>query len=311
MELSNILFYSKNPKKLSLLIKRLSSQNAKYLRGRTVKEHRSILDSAAEVRPPVAGVIYEDFLIRDIKCRRLYTEKSFKPKKIVVYLHGGGWAFGNIKTATPFASLILAAMKCNVLVPEYKLSPEHVFPAALNDCLNVYKHLLAAFSAKDIAFIGDSAGGNLILCLLNLLKEQNMPQPACAACISPVTDMRENSAIVTSGDDLIYTIHNGSEEDIFTLYTNGADRNSPLLSPILGDLTGLSPILIHTGEDEPIAIDNIAYVKKALAEGSNVTIKIWRDMFHDFTVVGRTLHEGILSLREICRFTKRYLFIRS
>lgn len=295
------------PGPASLLFKRVSLENSRVMRTKTVAERRDIQEKIAELRPIRPSILFEEIVVGGVPCEWV-TRAGIQKDRVILYFHGGSWAFGSSRTARPYAALLLEQTGFPILTVDYRLAPEHPWPAALEDCHSVYRELLSlGLEGKNIGLLGDSAGGNLCLCLLNLLKQEGAAMPACVCCASPVTDLREDSAVVSMKTDLVYLRHDGEERDIFGLYAEAADRSDPLLSPVTGDLSGLPPILIHSGEDEPISADNIVYARKAYEQGVQVRMKLWRDMFHDFSIVGRTLKESRMSILGFRAFYRKYM----
>lgn len=300
----------KAPGRASQLFGRISRKNSEIMKNKTVEEHREAQHLLAEIRPkPPAAIKTLEVTCAGIPCQWVWHDKKVRDNRVILYLHGGSWAYGNLKTARGVGVMLAEDTHYRVLMAEYRLSPEHRYPAGLEDCFHVYLWLLEnGYRPEEIGLFGDSAGGNLSLSLLNRLKAEGLPLPACAACASPVTDMREQSHLVSSGDDLIYTQHNGMTQDIFSLYVReGENRDVPWISPVTADLAGLPPILIHSGGDEPLTQDNELYTLKAFESGVDIHLKIWDGMFHDFTIVGYALKESRESLMEIKAFFARHM----
>lgn len=286
----------------SLLIRRAAEKNSESMRGKTVEEHRRILQKLADIRPVPPGVRIKPVNLGGVPCEWI-TRKDSRPDSVIVYFHGGSWAFGNLHTARPVGVLLAELADYSVLVADYRLSPEHPYPAALEDCHNVYHHLLGAgYDPRRVVLFGDSAGGNLCLALLHLLGAQTAPYPAAVACASAVTDLRDDGPLSRAKPDLLYTIHENREQSIISLYLQGEDPGLPTISPVLGDMTGFPPLLLHVGEAESLRADNIAFAHAAARCRVRVCCKVWKEMFHDFTTVGVSLKESMLSLREIGAF---------
>lgn len=310
-----IRYTQREPSASGLLFSRIAQLNGQVMRSRTVEERRRVQLVVAEVRIIPPTIICEEITCDDVPCEWVYPRRrqglSALEERVIIYLHGGSWAFGSLESARPVSVLLAERTGYGVLMASYRLSPENPYPAGLEDCYKVYKWLLRqGYRPEQIGLMGDSAGGNLALCLMNRLKAEGETLPACMAGASPVTDMRESSAIISSGDDLIYTTYEGEQKDIFSLYLAeewGDKRDDPLISPIMGDLKGFPPILIHAGGDEPIAEDNIAFVEEAVSQGVDARIKIWKGMFHDFSIVGNTLRESRESMREIAVFFQKHM----
>ena len=310
MEKSYVTRTGKKPGRASQLFKRISQRNSEIMKNKTVEEHRDAQHLLADIRPKPPVIIKTlDVTCGGIPCEWVWHGTKAHNNRVILYLHGGSWAYGNLKTARAVGVMLAEDTKYRVLMAQYRLSPEHRFPAGFEDCYTIYCWLLEnGYAPEQIGLFGDSAGGNLCLCILNRLKAEGKPLPSCVCCASPVTDMRETSAIVNSGENLIYAQHNGVMQDIFSLYLKeGDDRADPYVSPVTADLSGLPPILIHTGGDESLAADNEAYADRVFDQGGTIRLKIWDEMFHDFTIVGYALTESRESLMEIKAFFETHM----
>ena len=304
MQDSYLSYYRERAGGTTPLLTRLSVRKAATMRQHTIAENRERKEIFSEMRVLPPEVLVQEISCAGVPCEWISSAESVASPRVILYMHGGSWLYGNLDSARPFAALLEEYTGCRVLVVDYRLAPEHPYPAGLDDCLSVYQWLLAhGYLPHNIAFFGDSAGGNLCLCLLNRLKALGYDYPACAGAASPVTDMRPDSVFCTSGDDLLTArVVPEQETSIFDLYAPGQERGHPFLSPICGDLAGLPPILLHCGGLEPIAEDNIAYGATAYAQGVDIRVVVYEHLFHDFTVVGRALKESRHSLADFAAF---------
>lgn len=221
----------------------------------------------------------------------------------VLYLHGGGFVWDLRSTYIHYTAQLCEPLNCEVILPWYRLAPEHPYPAALNDCFDVYQQLLAeGATPSNIALIGDSAGGNLVLSTLMRIREAKLSMPACAVLISPVTDLAECSSswILNgwSGRDPIFS------EKTFPLlrhYCGNGSSFDPLLSPYYGEFYGLPPLLFFAGERESLLDDSISIVKRARAAGTSAQVQVWKGMPHVFPMM-HMLPQAKSAHQEICNF---------
>ena len=168
------------------------------------------------------------------------------PERIILYLHGGGYALGSVATHRAMIARIALACQARVLGIDYRLAPEYPFPHAIDDARNAYFWLVAhGFSPKRIVIMGDSAGGGLTIATLLSIKEINGTMPAAAVSISPWTDMEGSGASFSGKAKADPMIDLQGIEEFAAIYLNGADPRSPLASPIYADLSGLPPLLIQ------------------------------------------------------------------
>lgn len=294
------------PRPPAHLFKRGAERKAARMRERTIAAHREMMDRLADVRILALGSRFSPFDCGGVPCEWIYRDNQ-PVDRCILYIHGGSWVYGNLHTARPVGLLLNARTDLPVLVMQYRLAPEHPFPAALHDCATVYRYLLRRSGVAVPAIFGDSAGGNLTLALMHLLRSHGLPLPAALGLASPAPDLTENAALMRQKPDQLYARHNGQEVDTLSLYCKEGNREDPLLSPIYGRLDDLPPTLIHTGQDEVLYLDCDAFAQKAYNAGVDIQLKIWRDMFHDFTIVGNTLKESRQSLDEFAAFFCQHL----
>lgn len=198
---------------------------------------------------------------------------------VIFYLHGGGWTLGWYNSHRWFVAHLGQAAASRVLAVDYRLAPEHPYPAALEDCLTAYRWLLQQGTApQQMVIAGDSAGGNLTLATLLALRQAGDPLPAAAVCISAMTDLAATGAsFYTQRDPMV------SAPFALTMarhYAAGQDLRTPLLSPHYADLTGLPPLLIHVGEHEILFSDATRLADQARAAGVSAHLTVWPAMWH-------------------------------
>ena len=203
------------------------------------------------------------------------------PAHVVLYLHGGGYVLGSLDSHRHVAAEIGRACGARTLAVEYRLAPEHPFPAPVEDTVAAYRYLLASgVQANRIVMAGDSAGGGLVVGAMLALKEAGLPLPACGWCLSPWVDMQ---ALGQSFTDRAAADPTVQKETILTMaqwYMGDADPRHPGAAPIYGDLTGLPPLLIQVGAAETLLDDSIALARRAGAADVMVDLQIWPEMIH-------------------------------
>ena len=234
----------------------------------------------------------------------IITAPGAKAGKAVLYLHGGGYVVGSRRTHRRLGYDLSAALQAPVVMVEYRLAPEHKFPAAVEDCVAaaswVEKHLGVA--GRNLVIAGDSAGGGLTLATLISLKKAGAAMPACGVCFSPWVDLEGtgDSMKTRSEIDPIVKPH---LLDWFTgLYIAKERRRDPLASPLHADLSGLPPLLIQVGTAEALYDDAIRIADRAKAAGVDVTLKVWPDMIHVWQLFAPMLSEGRDAIKEAAAF---------
>ncbi|MGD8584593.1 MAG: alpha/beta hydrolase [Chloroflexota bacterium] len=221
----------------------------------------------------------------------------------ILYLHGGLFLVGSLRGYRPLAAAIAVSAGMRTLLLDYRLAPEHPFPAAVDDARAAYHWLLGqGLAPGQIVVAGDSAGGGLTVALSLTLRDEGQPLPAAAVCLSPWVDlMAEGGSRVSEAksDQVLATA------DLLrsaALYLAGADPKSPLASPVYGDLAGLPPLLIQVGSDEVLLDDSTRLAEKAQVSGVDVKLEIWPGMFHVWQMVAVFVPEGRQALAGIGRF---------
>lgn len=201
---------------------------------------------------------------------------------VLLYFHGGGYVAGSVASHRGMLGHLAKAVGCRVFAAEYALAPEHPHPAPVNDAAAAYRGLLAqGFQADRIALGGDSAGGGLTMACLLALKAGGDPMPAAAVTISPWVDVEFTGESMVTRASVDPMISPGSISNISKLFLGpDGDPKDPLASPLLGDLTGLPPVLIHVGDHEVLLDDSTRMAEKIKAGGGEAELDIWPEMIH-------------------------------
>lgn len=220
------------------------------------------------------------------------------PGRTLLYLHGGGYVF-NAKGHASLISLTALAARARTFALDYRLAPEHPYPAALDDALAAYRWLLAqGISPQNLVIAGDSAGGNLTLVLLLALREANLPLPALAVCLAPWTDLTNPGESMTRNAP--YDWISKTQADAWAkAYCGNANPQNPLISPVHGDFSNMPPIYIQIGDSEILADMIYTFTDKAKAQGANVRLEVWKDMIHDFQGFGDAFPASQDALRRL------------
>jgi monoterpene epsilon-lactone hydrolase len=236
------------------------------------------------------------------------TAPGCDPARAVLYLHGGGYVIGSINTHRRLAYDISAASGARVLVIEYRLAPEHPFPAAIEDAAKAWRWLLQqGFAASRLAIAGDSAGGGLTLATLVNLRDQKLGLPACAVAISPWVDLEGVGTSITARAAQDPMVQKDGLLWMAGLYLNGKDAKTPLAAPLHADLKGLPPILVQVGTAETLLDDATRIAEKLHAAGVDVRLAIWPNMLHVFPLFAPILSEGRDGCLEIGSFIRSRL----
>jgi acetyl esterase/lipase len=227
--------------------------------------------------------------------------------RAILYLHGGGYVMGSINTHRSLAGEVSRAAQAAVLLVDYRLAPEHPFPAAVEDGVASYRWLLdQGFTAKKLAVSGDSAGGGLVVATLVSARDQGLPMPAAAVPISPWADMTCSNESYKTRAEADPMVGSGGIGDMARLYLQGTDPKNPLASPNFASLKSLPPLLIHVGRDEVLLDDSIKLDQKAKADGVDSTLEIWEDMIHVWHAFHPMLPEGKQAIERVGAFLRAH-----
>jgi monoterpene epsilon-lactone hydrolase len=245
----------------------------------TIAEKRAQYDRAERVFPVPPGVAITQ--IQGPVSAEWLEPPSARPGAAIIYLHGGGYVIGSPRSHRHLAAAIGRAAQAAVLLPDYRLAPEHPFPAAVDDAVAVYRWLLGRGQAPARTVLaGDSAGGGLTVATLLALRDGGLTLPAAAVCISPWVDLSGSGASYTAKAASDPIVTRDGVMEMARAYLGSADARSPLASPLFADLSRLPPILIQVGSEEVLLDDSVALAGSAKGAGVDTTLEIWPDMIH-------------------------------
>lgn len=277
----------------------------------SIQEQRRRMETLARlmIRLPI-GVKKESILIHKVKAEWI-SSVSLNATSAILYLHGGGYTLCSPATHRGITGAFAEVCKTRILVPEYRLAPEHPFPAALEDGLKSYRWLLSqGFAPHQIAMGGDSAGGGLAIATAIRLRDSGEPLPAAMFLISPWTDLTfsgESHHTRQDVDPIFGNMVHDSETGFAPSYLGQESPSNPLISPLLADLTGLPPSVIHVGDNEVLLNDSTRLFDKMKAANVEVQIHIWQGLWHVFQAFVPFLPESRQSINEIGEFIGNYI----
>jgi acetyl esterase/lipase len=225
--------------------------------------------------------------------------------RVVLYLHGGGYSLGSARSHRSLGKRIAYEAPARVLLPDYRLAPEHPFPAAVEDASAAYRWLLATgVRPERIAVAGDSAGAGLALALLVSLRDARAPLPACAVLLSPFADLEctgESYSKLADADPIV------SREMGLAMgraYVGDGDPGDPLASPVRAALHGLPPLLVQVGSREVVLDDARAIDRRAREAGVPVQLDVWPGMVHVWHLFASALEEGRRAIADLASFVR-------
>ncbi len=228
------------------------------------------------------------------------TPKDRMDDKLLLYLHGGAYVLGGCDMYRQMVSHMARAGRIQALLPEYRLSPEHKYPAAIDDAVGIYRTLLQqGIKPESIVFAGDSAGGGLAVATLLVLRDAGDPLPAAAVLLSPFLDVSGSGESMQSRAMQDPWFH---AEDISTIadyYCAAEQRREPLVSPVFADVGGLPPLYIQVGDDEILLSDSERIAQKIEVAGGEVELEVWPEMWHVFQMFIGKMPESGRAIRKI------------
>jgi acetyl esterase/lipase len=233
---------------------------------------------------------------------------SVSTGKVVLYFHGGGYVIGSPNTHRRLAGRVSRVSGARVFLADYRLAPEHPFPAAVDDAVAAYRAILShGLRGTDVVLAGDSAGGGLAIATALTLRDSQMDTPAALACISPWTDLEVTGESMASRAAIDPVCHKTGIVRLARIYLAGQSARLPLASPLYADLRGLPPTLIHIGEAETLYDDSARFAARAKEAGVVVSFKEWADMIHVFPLFVPDVQDSRDAIQEIGDFIRRHL----
>ena len=254
----------------------------KFLKGadRTLPGRRKALD-ALDRAPRPRKVSYAETALGGIPAI-VATPKEVVPERHILYFHGGGYVVGSPKSHIAFGARLAKRAAASVTVIDYRLAPEHVYPAAIDDCVAAYRSLTSDVDPALITIAGDSAGGGAALSTMRTLRDAGDELPACAYLLSPWTDLTGSGESVNSKAEADPMIVAGHLVEAGGLYAGDTPLDDPGVSPLFADLGGLPPMLVQTGSDEVLLSDSTRLIERAQAVNVDAQLDLFDGMWHVF-----------------------------
>jgi monoterpene epsilon-lactone hydrolase len=289
---------------------KLLKQNAEKGIQIRVAQSREGLEQLASLAKLPKDVSIKKVNINDIAANWISTPES-NLNNIILYLHGGGYVEGSLTSHQDLAVRIARASKTRVLLIDYRLAPEHPFPAGFEDAVMCYRWLLEKekIPPNKIVIAGDSAGGGLTLCTLIKLRDEGLPLPIAAVCLSPWTDLAMTGDSIKEAAKIDPWLKPSELYFMAELYIGDTDPKNPYISPLYGELSGLPPILIHVGNAEILKSDSTRFAEKAKKVGVDLTLEIWEDMIHVFQAFADWAPEGKEAINKIGEYIQSKLLL--
>ena len=279
---------------------------SKFNPNMTIDEMRRSMESLTKLASLPSKIKVEKVSFNGISAEWICAKEAHEDR-VILYLHGGGYNIGSPNTHRELAAHISMTSGAKVLLPDYRLAPEHPFPSALEDATSAYRWLLdTGLTGRNISIAGDSAGGALSIATSISLRDTGEPSPASIACISPWTDLEMSGNSIKTHAKIDPLLNLQLLKIMASNYIGDNDPCSPLISPIYADLRGISPLLIHVGSDEMLLDDSTRIAEKAKNAEVDVTLKIYDQMWHAWHLNVRLMPEAKNAIEELGSFIRKH-----
>ncbi|MCI0516764.1 MAG: alpha/beta hydrolase [Woeseiaceae bacterium] len=288
------------------LVRMMSKQYFKRITPDTdVAELRKTWDELTSNLKTAPGVRRREATVGDITCEWLVPDKCDETP-VILYLHGGIYMLGSAHTHRRMVSFIARAAGMRALIPNYRLAPEHPFPAAIEDATLIYRKMLEqGIAAGRMAIAGDSAGGGLTMATLLSLKNSGDPLPAAAVLLSPWVDLAAKGETLKTRAGVDPWFDPDNMPEMVRRYCGNRDPKAPLISPLYGDLSGLPPLLIQVGDHEILLSDSTRLAERVTKTGGSATLQVWPEMWHVFQYFIGQMPESAKAIADIGSFLKK------
>ena len=279
----------------------------KFNTSSTVQKQRKFLEAFSKL-----SILPGKTKVQSIKIGKLDAEwisvDTTPEDSVILYLHGGAYCIGSLHTHGELVARISKASNIKILQIDYRLAPEHPYPAAVEDAVFAYRWLLKnGFSSNNIVIAGDSAGGGLAIAALVKLCDLGEPLPAAAVCLSPWTDLKLTGESIKTHIYKDPFIKPAWLQYMANLYIANNDSDLPLISPIYADLNNFPPLLIQVGSDEILLSDSIRLAERARKAGVDTTLEIWDNMWHVWHFFAGKMPEANTALNHIGSFIRKHI----
>lgn len=248
-----------------------------------LEKHRQSQDYIGTLLGNTRELTYREIEIDGIRAEWVSVNRAHRKKHVILHCHGGGYSTGSSLYARTLTSKLAAATSMEVLCFDYRLAPEHPYPAATEDAVRVWNYLmLQGYGAENVILTGDSAGGNLALSLTHTLKEEGRLLPGGLALLSPWTDLTCSGESFRAKAGLDPVLNEDYICSCIEAYAGGQELKNPLISPLFGDFTGFPPVYIQAGENEILLSDATRLQQTLSGAGVPVRLVVYPGMWHVF-----------------------------
>jgi epsilon-lactone hydrolase len=268
-----------------------------------IDQRRSDMDAFAAGATLAAGVTVTPVDVGGVPAERIVPPGA-DDRSCLLYLHGGAYVAGSLVTHRAHVARLAGVLGCQAVQVDYRLAPEHPFPAAVHDAVAAATWLAGEVDPERTLLAGDSAGGGLCLAALVALRDEGGALPAAAALISPWTDLTMTAATYRTRAEVDPMIAHDRLSADAERYLAGADPRSPLASPLFADLVGLPPMLVQVGDAECLLDDSVEFAERARAAGVDCTLEVTPEAIHVWHAFAEFAPEGAEAVERLAAWAR-------
>ena len=248
-----------------------------------IEKHRHSQDQVGALLGTGKDILIREVKIQDMDGEWVSVDRAHMKKYVILYCHGGGYSTGSSIYARTLTTKLAASTSMDVLSFDYRLAPEHPYPAALEDAMKAWDYLmLLGYGARDVIVAGDSAGGNMALSLVLKLKKQNRILPRGLVLMSPWTDLTSSGKSHLTRAEVDPVLNKEYFKSMIENYASGQALDDPLISPLFGDFEGFPPTYIQVGDNEVLLADATMLHKKMIQANVSAKLDVFKGMWHVF-----------------------------
>lgn len=272
-----------------------------------LEKHRQSQDYIGSILGNTKEIGFREIQIGDMYAEWVSVNRAHMRKHVILHCHGGGYSTGSSLYARTLTTKLAASTSMDVLCFDYRLAPEHPYPAAVEDVMAVWNYLmLLGYGARDVIVTGDSAGGNLALALLLRLKQEERLLPRGLILMSPWTDLTSSGKSFETNAELDPVLNRDYIDRMVAAYAEGQELENPLVSPLFGDFAGFPPTYIQVGENEILLSDSKRLFRRLLEAGVSARLEIFDGMWHvfqmsPFKAASEAMDKNAEFIYDICR----------
>ncbi|ARM88015.1 alpha/beta hydrolase family protein [Rhizobium sp. CIAT894] len=275
----------------------------------SLQQQRTAFRTLMETMPGPTRVQVRQIDADGVDAELMWPARLHHPigERVILYIHGGGFSGGSIRTHSLLAGSLAKAASSDVLLIEYRLTPEYTYPAQINDALTAYRWLLDnGYRSDNVVVAGDGAGGNIAIETVLRQRQAAKPLPAAVVALSPITDLAATGGSMTANADSDPLLGKASIETLRKAYLGSRSPTDPQASPLYADMAGFPPLLLQVGSGEALLDDTLRLADKARQAGVDVTTEVWPGMPHQWQLFPSLLDDADRSSQNIAEFAIRH-----